>query len=249
MNPIPKFVAVLLIAFSVSACSGGGGGDDDDEDDGPEVPEPSAAGIWTGTYRIDGQTEDQNIRALVTEEGDYILQTSGTAARLFIGSGASQTGGSFSANAPAYSLTSAGKTPASVQGAIVERVSIAGSYSFTGESAHFTMAYQNAYERPASLATLAGVYSASSTSVAVNADGSFMLSMSAGCTMNGSFTVPTATRNYYRWSGSLTSCGSSNGPASGIAHLEDAPPGANNRLRMFGQNDAQTFAIVFGLVK
>ncbi len=248
MHPAFSIVAAALFVLGMSGCSGGGGGDDD-EDDGPELPEPSAAGIWSGTYRVDGQAESQSIRGLVTEEGDFMVQSSGPSARLFFAVGGDQNGNTFSANALAYSLTGPGKTPSTLQGTLVERASLNGSYSLGGESATFTLSYQTAYERPASFATLAGVYSSTSTSVAVDANGSFVLNMSNGCMMNGSFQVPTPSRNYYRWSGTLSDCDDRNGPATGIAHLEDAAPGTNNRLRMFGQSNAQTFALVFGLVK
>jgi hypothetical protein len=250
-------IATGMLALGLGAC-GGGGDDEDEEDEGPD--DASGAGIWNGTYRLDGQTATTPMFGLVTEEGDFVLVAAGNTTRLprtFFGTGTT-SGNNFSANAISYG--SAGKLPASLAGTVVDRSSIAGSYSITGESATFTLNYGSAYERPASFATLAGVYSvtfaatsttpASTITVDVGGTGAFTYTSSGtGCTITGSFTIPHANRNYYRWSGTAAGCTGGNGPLNGVAYLGDNGTGQNRTLTVLGQNQAQTAPLVAVVAK
>lgn len=249
-----SLVAVItgMIALGVTAC--GGGEEDDDEDLGPE--DASGAGIWTGTYRLDGQTASHPMFGLVTEEGDFTLVATGDAAtarpaRFFFGTG-STNGNSFSANALSYFAP--GKTPSSLAGTITDRSAITGSYSLTGESATFSLTYKSAYERTASFATLSGLYTltipaggttpAATITVDVATGGSFTYTASStGCTITGSFTIPHSNRNYYRWTGTAAGCSAGDGPVSGTAYLDDNTTGTNRVLTLLGQNQAQTAAL------
>jgi hypothetical protein len=256
MTSTRRAVVTAMVALALISC--GGGGDDEDEDDGPDIEDASGAGIWVGTFRIDGQADSAPMVGIVTEEGDFILVAngSGTADRMFFGTGTTN-GNSFSANALSYNLANSSKTPSSLSGTVNDGVSLGGSYSLTGESATYSLQFRSQYNRSASLASVAGVYSLPANpnnlvvTVAINSNGALTVNASepAGCTMNGTVTVPHANRNYYRWSGTFTSCGALNGQHSGVLHLDDTAPGTNNTIRMFGQNQAQTLAAWASYVK
>jgi hypothetical protein len=247
-----SLVAIItgMVALGVTAC--GGGGEDEEEDEGPE--DASGAGIWSGTYRLDGQITSSPMFGLVTEEGDFTLVAVGNAtrpARFFFGTGTTN-GNSFSANALSYFAP--GTTPSSLAGTVTDRSTISGSYSLSGESATFSLTYRNAYERASSFATLSGVYTltipasgttpAGTITVDIATTGSFTYTASVtGCTITGSFTTPHSNRNYYRWTGTSSGCAAGNGAMSGTAYLDDNAAGTNRVLTLLGQNQAQTAAL------
>jgi hypothetical protein len=241
-------LTMAMAALGLSAC-GGGGGDDEDEDDGPA--DASGAGIWLGTFRLDGTTTSLGLRGIVTEEGDFaLLGLAPNATRQFFGTG-STNGSAFNANAVTY-LNNVRSVPASMNGTVVDRSSINGSYALTNESATFTLAYQSAvYERPASLALLQGSYSATHAptgtviSAVAEANGAITLTYSqpAGCILSGTVSVPHANRNYYRMAGTYNAaCAPRSGPMNALIYMEDVPPGQNNRMVILGQLQAQTFS-------
>jgi hypothetical protein len=243
-----RAVLAAMVAVALASCGGGG----DDEDEGfEEDDDASGAGIWVGTFRIDGQADSAPMVGIVAEEGDFILVANGagTEDRMFFGTGTTN-GNSFSANALSYNLVNMSKTPSTLSGTVNDGVSLNGSYSFSGQSATYSLQFRSQYNRAASLATVAGVYSLAPNpanlvvTVTINSNGTLTMDASqpAGCTMNGTVTVPHANRNYYRWSGTYTTCGALNGQHSGILHLDDTAPGTNNTIRMFGQNQGQTLA-------
>jgi hypothetical protein len=245
-------VAATTAMISMSLCACVGGGEEEEEDEGPD--DASGAGIWAGTYRPDGQSSSAPMFGLVTEEGEFALVATGSASRssrFFFGTGTTD-GDNFSANAVSYSAT--GKLPASLAGTVVDGSSIDGSYSVTGDSATFTLNYDTAYERNASFATLAGIYTltapATTLTVDVRSNGSFMYTSSAtGCTITGSFTIPHSDRNYYRWSGTASGCSAGDGSLNGLAWLSDTSAGQNRRLTMLGQNQAQTAPLLVSVSK
>lgn len=238
-------ILMSMLAASLSACGGGGDDEEDDEDAGP--PDASGAGLWSGSFRVDGTASSLPMQGIVTEEGDFALLAAG--GRQFFGTG-STNGNSFSANAVTY-LNFARSVPASMQGTIVDGQSITGSYSLTNESATFTLNYMRTlYERAASLAILQGSYSATHSngtvvSAVIEANGTLTISYSqpAGCVLSGTATAPRADRNYYRVVGSYNAaCSPRTGPMRALIFLVDVAPGQNNQFIILGQLDAQNFS-------
>lgn len=252
---LAHFMASLM-ALSLAGCGGGEekpatgvGGDDDDD--------ASGAGIWAGTYRIDGQGTGQPMGGIVTEEGDFVFATTGTSARMHFGSG-STNGNSFTATASSYGPAS--MVSSSFQGTIADGVSITGSYSLTGESALFNLTYSNIYMRAASLATLTGTYTvtvgasgsnpATTLTVDIIGNGNFVYTNStSGCSISGNFSVPHANRNYYRWTGTASGCTAGDGAMTGVAYLADVPAGQNRQLVMMGRHATLPVAMVVLVAK
>jgi hypothetical protein len=168
--------------------------------------------------------------------------------RQFFGMGTSN-GIAFDTNAVTY-LNLVRSVPASMRGTIIDGVSIKGSYSFSGESATFSLSYQGAfYERPASLAILQGSYSAThpkgTVSAVVEADGTITITypQPVGCVLSGTVTVPHSNRNYYRVTGTYNAaCAPQTGSMRGTIFMLDAAPGQSNVFHLMGQLDAQTFS-------
>jgi hypothetical protein len=104
---------------------------------------------------------------------------------------------------------------------------LAGHVSGMGDTYTFRAAMSNMWNRPASLATLAGVYTRSTVTgytvtLAISADGRLSGSDTRGCVMNGLATVPDPSRNLYRLTANVTSCGTLNGDYAGMGTLVDA---------------------------
>jgi hypothetical protein len=104
---------------------------------------------------------------------------------------------------------------------------LAGHVSGMGDTYAFRAAMSGMWNRPASLATLAGVYTRATATgytvtLAIAADGRLSGSDTRGCVLNGLATVPDPGRNLYRLTATVTSCGALNGDYAGMGTLVDA---------------------------
>jgi len=249
-----KHWMLIAAALSLSAC----GGDDDGQvtvqpfrPPLTTTPDPTTGGGGTGGqiggagFWLDDSSGATDMVALVTEEGDFMMYSSlesGGIRDFFGSSGFGDTTVAATANTY-FGLQPS--TSATVQGTIVEGMTITGSYTTNGVTREFELFYVgDLYERSASLSTLAGVYSrANGTVVTVQSDGSLAVTLVSGCTIAGSVTVPHSDRNYYRFTGTLDNCAQLNGAMTGFIYLMDDPPGLNNSVALIGQTDAHTTSI------
>jgi hypothetical protein len=104
---------------------------------------------------------------------------------------------------------------------------LAGHVSGMGDTYSFRAEMSGMWDRPASLATLAGVYTRSTVTgytitLAIGADGRLSGSDTRGCVFSGFATVPDPGRNLYRLTATVTSCGTLNGDYAGMGTLVDA---------------------------
>jgi hypothetical protein len=102
-----------------------------------------------------------------------------------------------------------------------------GRYTGSGDAGTFNMSLSPMWNRPASLGSVAGVYTRTTSNgytmtMTVGANGQVTASDSRGCLINGTVTVPDATHNMYLMDTTVTSCGSLNGHYQGMATLLDA---------------------------
>jgi hypothetical protein len=83
------------------------------------------------------------------------------------------------------------------------------------------------WDRPASLSTLAGVYTRTTSNgytmtMTMSANGQLTASDSRGCLINGTASVPDVLHNMYGIHATVTSCGTLNGTYQGLGALLDA---------------------------
>lgn len=234
---------VTLFSAGLAGCSGGGG-DGEDEDNAPP-DDVSAAGIWTGTLTPDGTTTSKNINGVAAENGKFaFLVVSDAGGVAMFGTGDTDafsvtgTGNAFAAAAatlPDGTLTSV----LSLTGTVTERSQIVGRYSYGGESGRMLLNYQSSlYDKPSSLATLAGVYTFAtvgtlSATITIDNGGVLMLNRSDGCISNGAFRLIDPTANAYEGTWTTSTCGAANGEWTVLGYLVNADGGTNNRLVMF----------------
>lgn len=233
---------VLLFTAGLSGCSGGGGEDEDEVEPPDDV---SAAGIWTGTLTPDGSTTSKNINGIAAENGKFaFLVVSDTGGVAMFGTGDTDvfsvtgTGNAYASAAttlPDGSLTSV----LSLTGTVTERSQIVGRYSYGGESGRLLLNYQaTLYDKPSSLATLAGVYmfptvGTLSSTITIDNGGVLMINRSDGCISNGAFRLIEPTANAYEGTWTTSACGAGNGEWTALGYLVSAGGGTNNRLVMF----------------
>jgi hypothetical protein len=102
-----------------------------------------------------------------------------------------------------------------------------GTYAGNGDAGSFAMGMSAMWSRPASLATLAGTYTRTTSvgytmTMSIAASGEFTASDSRGCLVNGTVTVPDAVHNLYQLDATVTSCGALDGAYHGYGSLLDA---------------------------
>jgi hypothetical protein len=101
-----------------------------------------------------------------------------------------------------------------------------GRFAGVGDRETFHAAMSPVWNRPASLADLAGVYARTnsagySISVAIDAAGRITANDSRGCVLNGTASVPDPAHNLYRLNATVTSCGAFDGTYAGMGTLLD----------------------------
>jgi hypothetical protein len=104
---------------------------------------------------------------------------------------------------------------------------MSGRYSGAGHMGNFSLMLESMASRPASLTTLAGVYTRSTWSgyamtMTIGSGGDLIANDSRGCMINGMVTVPDSTRNLYSITATVSSCGVLDGTYHGEGSLQDA---------------------------
>jgi hypothetical protein len=102
-----------------------------------------------------------------------------------------------------------------------------GRFSGSGDDGTFSMSLSPMWNRPASLDSVAGVYTRSTSNgytmtMTIGANGQLMASDSRGCVANGTVVVPDGLHNMYRIDATVSSCGSLDGSYGGMGTLLDA---------------------------
>ncbi len=246
MTPLDRARRALFLAVSLAllaACSGGS----DDDDDAPEPPDDAdATGLWIGSF---GGTPGR-MQAIVAPDGSFVATIQATPpannARVLVGTGTT-TQNALNATGTAYASgtfpNGSAVAPLTISaGSVTDRISLSGNVSAGGETTTFSLSFLPASTRPASFATLGGVYmqpappsGGNTTTMTMRNDGTMTFNSTSGCVGNGTFTVPDPAWNVYRWSMTFAGCpNNSDGTVSGLGALVDTAGGTANLLTMIG---------------
>lgn len=225
MAPIPNALRLLFcatLAAAAAACGGGG-------DEGPAAPPPPAPaqpaaavqGFWSG--RVDAQT---TVSAVVLPEGPVmaVFQT-GALTTLVMGT-ATVAEPTFSIAGRSYNLSTSARGSYAASGTVVPRTAL--NVAASGSVPAYSLAYNRAYETPASLPDAVGRWRASFSggtlvlTLDVAANGAITGSNTSGCSYGGTL-VPHA-GNVAVFGLQLTEAcaGVPAVPLSGIATLNEA---------------------------
>jgi hypothetical protein len=190
-----KIMFCALAAAVLAGCGGGGGG-------GPSAPPPptSIQGFWAA--RVDATLSasavilDNNDAWLVFQSTD--ANGTPTAITGMARAVMAVTGSNYTGTGSNYDLTANPPAAITLTGTATAKTSLAGSYTIAGAAPkNVTLAYNAAYETPASLADATGHWTgtfgggANGLNLDVAGTGSITGSSTAGCTYTGTL-VPHA---------------------------------------------------------
>lgn len=224
-------LAAALLTGATLLLTGCGGSNED----GEEMIHASPGGIWDGF----SETGDY-IVGLVTEDGAFHFINIDTSAQ-FAGSmsvSGTAVSSSYTVYLPIAQSWPDGSTSATgvLSGTIQEQSTLNGTVTITTahgavETHTISLDYNGLYDRPSSLATIAGNFRAEDGTIVNIGSGGNLFAQSAdtGCTLNGTVGLIDSRYNAYRGSWTYASCTGDftalNGlTASGIGTLDNADP-------------------------
>jgi len=226
------FIFTIGCLISLTGCGGGGGGNN------AAIPNQALDGIWNGSFTsaVLGGTIGAYIVISPNNEMHYVTSQGVQGAGL-----ASVSGSNFSSFFTAFTPpgiifpNGASIATGTTTGTGTSKGTLTGTYSGGGDNGTFSFAYNQIYDRGASLAAVsgawAGVFLSTGASVTVNIDAGGVITGSDtnGCVFNGVLSIFDPLKNIY--GGSLTQTGcTAPTTATGLAFLSDAPPLTNNIL-------------------
>jgi hypothetical protein len=264
-------IALAVIAGcgggSSAPAGNSGGGDDEPPTDGPAgvcgIPQASglsspgpAEGIWRGRVEIWAGTylfAVYPLSGLVTADGEAYFQVGSS--QLWAGTVLASESGVRTSVTPYWRSADGGlggSNDAPISSAhlnltfsdATSRTSLTGrftAYPFAS-CEDFELQFDDGYLRPASLSSVAGVYSAAeedgyTLTVTIHADGQLDGSDTRGCVLYGDVTIPDSTKNIYRAVVAASSCATLNGHFEGLMYQQDfAQPDDNASLVMLLSN-------------
>jgi hypothetical protein len=232
-------LVTVIAALSLAACGGGGSDGSNaasNDPGGTEATAPTPAsttattpGVWKGTITSTTTGRSSTALGLIATNGQSFWMT--TDGRVW--------NGQMPVSGTQFNTTMAGHMyagdrfpdgsnygPSSMMFGYSSGM-WGGSYTGTGDTGTFNMGLSPMWNRPASLAEVAGVYTRTvsygyAMTMTIDANGQFSASDTRGCLINGTVAVPDATHNLYRLDATVSSCGALNGTYNGMGTLLDA---------------------------
>ena len=197
LSNTPSRVTGILVILSLTACGGGGGGSPAPIEPAPD-PDASVGGVWHGTSTNSLQPGVIQFDALILEDGQG---RAGDENFVTYEIDVSSDGDEFSGTIRVYLLPSApGATvlEGTITGTIDERDTMAGTWTASGETGDFEMAYDApAYEIDVTLAGVADTWTFDLrpdidfwVTVTIDAAGNLNGQDSQGCVYSGTLTDP-----------------------------------------------------------
>lgn len=211
MKRLPASLIMISASITFLACGGGGGGNST-----PAGSTQSTAGIWTGTST--NGSNSLTFIGLCDSQGNFRSSSSDNS--VDVGQ-LTVTGATFAGTGEIYNPAAVSSITFS-NGIITTGISISGQWSGGGESGALSATFDQLYNRPVTLASLAGSYvgvftDGTSGSLTLQADGTYT-SNPVG-SFSGSVTLPDTSKNLF--SVTYTNLGS-NETLSGLGFWADS---------------------------
>jgi hypothetical protein len=228
-----SLASVVAAALLLAACGGGSAGSDSGNGGGTaggptDAPTKTTPGVWQGT--ITSSTNGaRSLMGLTGDDGRSVWMT--TDGRVWTGQ-VPMSGTQIDVSMAGHMYPGDHFPDGTIHGTSAMHMDYAGGhwtghYSGAGDDGTFTMSRHAAWDRPASLAALAGTYTRTTSigytmTMSVSVSGEFTASDTRGCVINGTVTVPDPAHNLYRLAANVTSCGVLDGTYQGHGTLVDA---------------------------
>jgi len=218
-------LTIITASLLLAGCGGGGSGSSGaaPEAGSPTSPTPpttaTTPGVWKGTITSTATGQASSVVALTGHDGRSVWMT--TDGRVW-GGQLPMSGGHFDATFDGHMYDGAHFPDGTNHGTasmMIEQHSASatsGRFSGSGDAGTFNMSLSPMWDRPASVGTVAGVYTRSTSNgytmtMTMSANGQLTGSDSRGCVINGTVRVPDATHNMYSLNATVTACGSLDG--------------------------------------
>ena len=255
-----RLIAIVL-GVLIGACGGGGGGSSPPTPptQPPPPPDEAVGGAWVGT---DGS--GQEVFGLSTDDGrlHWVVPSTGEQGFGTVSSNGTTLSADYTYVAPLGFTLDDGSTFASctATGTIQERQSISANISCTtGNGGSFTntatLAYDELYERDASLATLAGDYDDFGLVLSIDANGNiFEQDPFSGCVVTGQASVVDPEYNVYDGSVTYANCQGDaaifNGSTfTGLGILDNTVVPETLVVGMVGDVGGITYSVIYILLR
>ncbi len=229
-------LSIAAASLALTACGGGGGGSAESTAATSTTTGTSTAyaattpGVWKGTITSTTTGQSVPMVALTGHDGHSTWMT--TDGRVWDGH-VPLTGDHFEATFAGHLYDGAHFPDGTNHGSTTMRTdhhstsATSGRYSGCGDAGTFSMTQSPMWERPASLAAVAGVYTRSTSNgytmtMTLGANGQLSGSDTKGCLFNGTVSVPDGAHNLYGIDAQVSSCGSLDGHYRGQGTLLDA---------------------------
>ena len=229
---LPTSFATLIAALTLTACGGGGGSSHDSSHNSTSTPPTSkatTAGVWKGTITSTTTGRSSTALGLAAPNGQSMWMTAD--GRVWNGQ-VPLNGTQFSTTMAGYMYPGSHFPDGSNYGPSSMMFDYSNGmwgvrYNGTGDAGTLNMSLNPMWDRPASLANLAGVYTRTvsygyAMTMTLSANGQLTASDTRGCLINGTVSIPDPTHNLYRLDATVTSCGTLNGTYTGMGTLLDA---------------------------
>jgi hypothetical protein len=226
-------LASLAVATLLAGCGGGSGGDGTNAPTSGTTPPTAAAptvGVWKGTISSSTTGQTAQVVTLTGHDGHSVWMT--TDGRVWSGQ-VPQTGSHFDATFTGHMHEGAQFPDGTNHGSATmsfehhAQHSTDGHHAGSGDSGRFDMDLSPMWDRAASMETVAGVYTRTTSNgyamtMTIGANGQMMATDNRGCVLNGTVGVPDAMHNMYAIDATVTSCGTLDGHYQGMGALVDA---------------------------
>jgi hypothetical protein len=217
---VRRFILISSIIF-VASCGGGSGGGGDGDDGVAGSLKVDADGFWDGTFTQDSVTYD--LSAVIYD--DKFIGISVDAGSLYTGNVAVD-GSTMTGDIDILEIGGGFDHTTSVTATVVAGSTIDGTTADAAGTTTFALAYNDLWDRDPDLATVAGIYLATTGdytfTMAVAIDGSYFGSDTDFCVYSGTITPFDTTHNYYQLTMTVTDCGAeNNGTYAGTTFLDD----------------------------
>jgi len=235
-------LTIVTASLLLAGCGGGGSGSSGAAPDAGSPTSPTSPltattptkattpGVWKGTITSTATGQTSSIVALTGHDGQSVWMT--TDGRVW-GGQLPMSGDHFNATLSGHMYDGVHFPDGTNHGTASMMIDhhsasiTSGHYTGSGDAGTFNMNMSPMWERPASLGTVAGVYTRSTSSgytmtMTIHADGQVTASDSRGCVINGTLVVPDVLHNMYGIDATASSCGSLDGHFQGMGTLVDA---------------------------
>jgi hypothetical protein len=239
-------LALIAASLALTACGGGGGTESNTGTGASATPPPTGSpvtpgtppsstaattpGVWKGSIESTTTGQTSSVVALTGADGHSVWMT--TDGRVWSGQ-VPMTGDHFDTTFSGHMYegvhfpdgTNHGTTSMMIDQHSTTATS--GRYTGSGDAGTFNLSLSPMWDRAASLGTVAGVYTRSTSNgytmtMTISTNGQLTANDSRGCLFNGAVGVPDLTHNMYSLNATVTSCGSLDGTYSGMGALLDA---------------------------